>query len=104
MIVTRFAFFSENSVIRSHSITKISAQGTTVPVRLLQQALVILSSNMYRNLGPSESACRHYADPNPVPLLLADSIGRSREELEVIIQAQGSSVALTDHVHRPHSL
>ena len=29
------------------------------------------SSSRYRNLGLSESECRHYTCPNPVPLLLA---------------------------------
>ena len=31
---------------------------------------LFLSSSGYRYLGPSESACRHYAHPNPLPLLL----------------------------------
>ena len=31
----------------------------------------LLSSSRYRKLGPSESACRHYAYPYPVPLFVA---------------------------------
>ena len=41
------------------------------------------SSNRYRNLGPSESACRHCAYPNPGSTFARDSIGNSWEELEV---------------------
>ena len=41
MIVTRFTFFTENFVMCGYQVTKISALGTTVPARLLQEALVI---------------------------------------------------------------
>ena len=41
--------FAKNCVIRSHSITKIFALDTTVPVRLLLSS----SSNRYRNSGLS---------------------------------------------------
>ena len=45
--------------------------GTTAPARLLQEAFDIFVSSRYRNLGPSERACGHYAYPNPGPLMLA---------------------------------
>ena len=41
------------------------------------------SSSRYRNLGPSESACRHYVHPNPVPLLLAAPLEVHEMTLEV---------------------
>ena len=36
-----------------------------------KKLLLFSSSSRCRNLGPSESACRHHAYPEPVPLLLA---------------------------------
>ena len=84
MIVTRFTSFTENFVICSYQVTK------NVPLwaRLYQHVFCkkpsyFLSSSRYRNLGPSESACRHYAYPNPVPLLLATPLDNSWEGLAV---------------------
>ena len=42
MIVSRFTTFTENFVICCYQVTKISARGTALPMRLLQGALVIL--------------------------------------------------------------
>ena len=42
MIVSRFTSFNEKLVIRNFQITEVSALGTTVPVRFLQEALAIL--------------------------------------------------------------
>ena len=56
-------------------------------------------------MGPSESAGRHYAYPNPVPLLLATPLATHEKNWKCLdIQAQGYPVALTDYVHRPNSL
>ena len=52
MTVSRFTSFTENFVIRSYQITKIFR--TTVPVRLLQEALVILvlkQMSQFRSFG-----------------------------------------------------
>ena len=63
------------------------------------------SSSRYRNLGPSESACGHYAYPNPVPLLLATSLVIHEKNWKCLdILAQGFPVALTDYLHRPNFL
>ena len=62
------------------------------------------SSSRDRNLGPSESACRHYAYPNRVPLLLAAPLVNHERNWKCLdIQAQGFPVALKDYVHRPIS-
>ena len=42
MIVSRFTSFTNNFVIGCNQITKISARGSTLPIRLLHGALVIL--------------------------------------------------------------
>ena len=91
-----------SAVIKS---PKFSALGTTLPARPLQEALVILFSSRYRNLGPSGSACRHYAYPNSVPLFARDSTGNSWEELEVSwLPCFGFPSGSKDYVHRPNSL
>ena len=54
MIVAWFTSFTVNFVIRSFLITKLSALGTTVPVRLLQEALVIFvlkQISQFRSFG-----------------------------------------------------
>ena len=72
MIVTRFTFFTENFVIRCDQVTKNNPLWARLYKHVFcKKPSLFLSSNRYRNLGPSESACRHYAYPNPVPLLLA---------------------------------
>ena len=64
------------------------------------------SSSRYRNLGPSESACRHCAyHPNPVPLLLAAPLVIHEKNWKCLdIQAQGWHVALLKYFHRPNFL
>ena len=62
------------------------------------------SSSIYRNWGPSESACRHCAHSNPVPLLLATPLVIDENWKCLGIQAVGFFVALKDNVHRPNSL
>ena len=63
------------------------------------------SSSRYRNLGPSQSACGHYAYPNPVLLLLATPLVIHEKNWKCLdIQAQGFSIALRDYVHRPNCL
>ena len=63
------------------------------------------SSSRHRNLGPSEYACRHYAYPNPVPLLLATPLLNHEKNLKCFgIHAQGFPMALMDYVHPPKSL
>ena len=51
MIVTRFTFLTENFVIRSYQVTKFSALGTTVPARLLQEALVVFVFKQISQFG-----------------------------------------------------
>ena len=60
--------FLWSAVIKS---PKCSALGTNCASTSFARSPRYLSSSRYRNLGPSESACRHYAYPNPVPLLLS---------------------------------
>ena len=63
------------------------------------------SSSRYRNLGLSESECRHYACPNPVPLLLATPLVIHEKNWKCLdVQAPGFPVALKDYVHRPNFL
>ena len=83
---------------------KFSALGTTVPARLCKKPSLFSSSSRYRNLGPSESACRHYAYPT-VPLLLATPLVIQEKNWKCLdTQPQGFSVNLKDYVHRPNSL
>ena len=42
MIVSRFTFFTENFVICCYQVTNIFCKSTTVPIRLLHGALVVL--------------------------------------------------------------
>ena len=84
MIVTRFTFFTENFCDLQFS----SHQHFPLWARLYQHVFckkpsLFSSSSRYRNLGPSESACRHYAYTEPGSTFARDSIGNSWEELEV---------------------
>ena len=58
-------------MICCNQITKLPALGTTVPVCLLQEALVISSSSRCHKFGLSGSEYIHCAYPNPVPLWFA---------------------------------
>ena len=91
-----------SAVIKS---PKCSALGTTVPVRLLEEALVLLSSSKCHNFGLSGSEKRYCAYPNPVPLLLA----APQEVHEMTWKcldflALGFTKALLKYFHRPNSL
>ena len=62
-------------------------------------------SSRYRFLGPSESACRDHAYPNPVPLFLAAPLVIHEKNWKYLDpQAQGFPKALKDYFHQPHFL
>ena len=69
-----------SAVIKSR---KCSALGTTVPVRLLQEALVVFLFKPISQFGPSESPFLQCAYPNLVPLLLAAPLVIREKKLEV---------------------
>ena len=70
-----------------------------------KKPLLFLSSSRNRNLGPSGSACGHYAYANPVPLLLATSLVVHEKYWKCLDpEAQGFPVALKDGFHRPNVL
>ena len=96
MIVTRFTFFNEifcDLQLSSH-------QNFPLWARLHQHVFckmpsLFSSSSRYRNLDPSESACRHNAYPNTVPLLLAAPWVIHEKNWKCLdIHAQGFSLAL----------
>ena len=86
------------------------SQNVPLWVRLYQYVFcktpsLISSSSKYRNLGPSESACRHYAHPNPVPLLLAAPLEVHEMTLKCLdFLISGFSKALLKYFHQPNSL
>ena len=84
-----------------------SPLSTTVPARLLQEALVMFVFKQISQFG-SFGKCEHVhcACPSPVPLFFArDSIDNSWEELEVSrCPSAGFPVALKDYFHRPNFL
>ena len=92
-----------SAVIKS---PKNSALGTTVPARLLQEALVILVFKHVSQFGSFGGKCGNtQCLPEPVPLLLATPLVIHKKNWQCLdIQAQGLHVALKDYVHRPLSL
>ena len=72
MIVPRFTSFTQNFVICSNQVTNMFRSGhDCTSTSSARSHCYFWSSSVFHNVGPSESACRHFAHPNPVPLLLA---------------------------------
>ena len=105
MIGTRFTLLTEKFVICSCQ----NHQKFPLWVRLCQydfcnKPLLFLSSSRYHNSGPSESACRNCAYPNPVPLLLATPLEVQQMTWKCLdSSALGLPEALKDYVHRTNS-
>ena len=106
MIVTRFTSFTENFF----DLRLWSHQNFPLWTRLYQHVFcrkpsLFSSLSRYRNVGPSECACRHYAYSNQVPLLLATPLLNHDKNWKCFgIHAQGFPMALKDYVHRLNSL
>ena len=85
---------------------KFSALVTTVPARLLQEALVYFGLQADITIGvPSECAYMHCAYPNPVPLLLAAPLEVHEMTWKCLaFLALGFSKALLKYSHQPNSL
>ena len=65
---------------------------------------LFLSSSRYRSLGPSESACWHYAYPSPVPLLLAAPLVIHEKSWRVLVEHHYPPDSLWDSVAIPAPL
>ena len=92
-------------MVRCYRVTKIVRSGhdCTSPFSAISQRY--LSSSRCRNLGPSESACRHYAYPNPVPLLLATPFTSHEKNWKCFdLLALGFPKALLKYFQQPDSL
>ena len=87
-----------------------SHQNVPLWVRLYQhffckKPLLFSSSSRYHNLGPSESACRHYAYPSAVPLLLAAPLKVHELTWKCFdFLALGFPKALLKYFHQPNIL
>ena len=103
VIVARLNVFTSNFVIRSNQITNIFRSGHTLYQHVFcQKPLLFSSSHRYPNLGPSESAYKHCAYPNPVSAFVRGSTGCSWDDLEVswlhcsgFLQSSGSVLSWT---------
>ena len=82
-LITRFTSFTENFVISCYQVTNIFFSRYGCASAFSAKSPRFLSSNRYRNLGVSESACGYCACPNPVPLLLATPLVTHEKELAV---------------------
>ena len=58
-------------ILYHHGISIFPLWARLFQYNFCKKPSVFSSSSRYRNLDPSESACRHCAYPNPVPFLLA---------------------------------
>ena len=82
---------------------KFSALGTTVPVRLLHEALVIFVLEQISQFGSFGKCVYTLCLPEPSSTFARDSCGNSWEELEVSrYPGSGLPVDLKDYVHQPN--
>ena len=65
---------------------------------------LFLSSSRYRNLGPSESPCRHCAYPEPIPFLVATPLVIHEKNLEVLWSLGAGPNFLWNRAASPTSL
>ena len=93
MIVSGFAFFTENFVIRGGQITQIFRFGHD---NVFCKKQLLLSSSRCHNFGLSVSDCGYCACPDPIPLLLAAPL--------VIREKSWVNIDVVEHSDPPDSL
>ena len=104
MIIARFTSFTENFVICSCQVTKMFRSGhDCTSTSSARSPRYFWSSSRCHNWGPSESACRHSAYPNPVPLLLATPLVIHEKSLGNVWAPLHASLpeALLKYFHQP---
>ena len=102
MIMSRFTSFTQNFVICGYQVTKISALGTTVPARLLQEkpSFVFMQISQFRFFWKWENIYLH-----SVPLLLAAPKaihGKNWEILDVLEHFHQSILPWTPVAKQAH--